>query len=417
MVNPRVDNPSGGPDQPTRRSLRNSRQSSARRLRRARVRVLTASIPTLTVAAVALTGLGATSLTIAARTEPDDAATIAARHRIPATDAPVSHPRRAAPTRTRPAAAPSSPAPTKAPTAAPTASASPSPTVSTTSPAPTASAGTLFTGTPALENWTLGSSSLYRKVTHAGSTAVGGQSDSAATDGKALALTIPAGTGSSPANAAEVDSKASYLYGSFSSRVRTADCANQPATGAVTGIFTYGNDGRDHDGDGIIDNSEIDVEILCARPDILNLTIWTDYDENSDAQQRVSRVIDLKAGRILSTCYLTSFDGSCTELSGAENSPATVPAVAGFDSSTKYHDYRIDWTADRVNFSVADDTGQSVTLWDYQGPTTRIPHTSSAYLVNLWHTDDWTPEGSSSATRSPESALTAFVDSSSVTQP
>ena len=89
--------------------------------------------------------------------------------------------------------------------------------------------------------------------------------------------------------------------------------------------------------------------------------------------------------------------------------------VAGFDSSTSYHDYRIDWTADRVVFTASSDTGTPITLWDYQGPSSRIPQQPSQYLVNLWHTDDWTPDGRPSATQAPDSALAAFVDSSTVT--
>jgi hypothetical protein len=421
MVHRRVDNSANGPQQNTRRSLTAARRKSQLRLRRARTRILSASVPTLTITAVVLTGLGATSLTVAARSGGhDDTATIAARQRSAEADKPAARPKRPTPTPFRPAPTRSRPTKSTAPVTGPipsTSSRAEPGEAGTASTAPSDQGGNPFTGKVSLESWASSSSPLYSKVPHAGgSTAAGGQSHSEAADGKALALTIPAGIAASPGNGAEVESKASYLYGSFSSRIRTADCSRQPSTGAVTGIFTYGNDGRDHDGDGITDNSEIDVEILCARPDILNLTIWTDYDEGSHAQQRVSRVIDLKAGKILSTCYLTSFDGPCNPLSGAESQPSGVPAVAGFDSSAAYHDYRIDWTADRVVFTATDDDGKPVTLWDYQGPSTRIPQRSSQYLLNLWHTDDWTPESSPSANRSPDSALTAFVDSSTVTE-
>jgi beta-glucanase (GH16 family) len=417
MVHRRVDNSANGPEPHTRRSLNATRRRS--RLRRARTRILSASVSTLTVAAVVLTGLGATSLTVAARSSGhDDTATIASRRWIPPADRPGTRPQRPTPTLAGPAPTRSEPTRTTAPAAGPTTSTStavaPSSTV-TPSTEPADEADGPFTGAVSVEDWTSSSSRLYAQANRGGSGAAGGQSHDDALDGKALTLTIPADAGSSPGNAAEVESRASYRYGSFSSRVRTADCAQQRSTGAVTGIFTYGNDGRDHDGDGITDNSEIDVEILCARPDVLNLTIWTDYDEAGHAQQRVSRVIDLSAGKILSTCYLTSFDGPCSPLSGAQNRPSAVPAVAGFDSSASYHDYRIDWTAERVVFTVTDGTAKPITLWDYEGPSTRIPQQSSRYLLNLWHTDDWTPNGSPSATRPPQSPLSAFVDSSTVT--
>ena len=268
-----------------------------------------------------------------------------------------------------------------------------------------------------VENWAGSSSSLYTIQPRGGASAASGRSDPAAGDGKALELTIPQRAGATPDHAAEVESRKTYLYGSFSSRVRTADCSKQPRTGAVNGIFTYANDGRDHNGDGIADNAELDVEILCARPWEVNLSVWTDYEERDDGtapQKRVSRIVDLRTGRIVSTCYFTSFDGDCVAVSAAENQPASVPASPGFDSVGAYHDYRIDWSADRVVFS-ASVNGADRVLWDYRGPSRRIPHRAASYLVNLWHTADWTPEGLN-ATAAPTAPLTLRVDSSTVTR-
>jgi hypothetical protein len=241
----------------------------------------------------------------------------------------------------------------------------------------------------------------------------GGVSDAAAQDGKALNLTIPAGAGANPANAAEVATNKEFTTGSFSSRVRTADCSAQPNTGAVTGIFTFGNDGTDQDGDGLTDNSEIDIEVLCARPDVLNLTIYTDYDDATAKSRRVSRLVDLKAGKVLSTCYYTDFSGTCKEtLTGTQASPATVPAIAGFDSSKSYNDYRIDWTRTGVKFTLTPTSGSAITLWDYQGPADRIPARPASYLVNLWHTSDWAAEGRPNSVAAPTAPLTVAVDSS-----
>lgn len=278
-------------------------------------------------------------------------------------------------------------------------------------------AGGDFQGTPENEDWAGNATSLYTEYARGGSSVTSGVSDSAAGDGKALNLTIPAGAGSSPGNAAEVASKEQFLYGSFSSRVKTADCSGQQKTGAVTGIFTYGNDGTDQDGDGLTDNSEIDIEVLCARPDVVNLTIYTDYADSTAQSQRVSRIVDLKAGKVLSTCYYTDFSGNCVEvLSGDQNSPATVPAIAGFDSSTSYNDYRIDWTQDRVLFTLTDGSGQETTLWDYQGPSERIPHRPASYLVNFWHTSDWAAEARPGSVQPPTAPLTVSVDSSTTTR-
>jgi beta-glucanase (GH16 family) len=261
------------------------------------------------------------------------------------------------------------------------------------------------------ENWDRTTSQDFILVPLGGSTVRGGQPDSLALDGKAATLAIRKGAGSTPANAAEVETKRQFRYGSFTSRVRTADCSSQPTTGAVTGIFTYGNDGRDGDGDGLTDNSELDVEVLCARPDELHLSIWTDYRDSDEAQQRVSRIVNLRTGTITSTCYATSF-GSCQPLSGAESSPTAVSAVPDFDSAKRYYDYRIDWSADRVVFTVTAG-GKEITLWDYRGPAQRIPRGNAAYMVNLWHTDNWSPDGMSAVSK-PTAPLTVSVDSSTV---
>ncbi len=299
--------------------------------------------------------------------------------------------------------------PTTAPTTPPT-----SPSATTAPAAPVANP--VFAGKANTEDWASNVSALYQKYARGGSSVTGGVSDSAAKDGKALNLTIPAGAGASPGNAAEGASKEQFLYGSFSSRVKTADCSAQPQTGAVTGIFTYGNDGRDHDGDGLTDNSEIDIEVLCGRPEVINLTIYTDYEASTEKSQRVSRIIDLRQGKVISTCYYTDFSGNCIEtLSGKESSPATVPAIPGFDSSKAYYDYKIDWTKDAVKFTIKDDAGKETTLWDYQGPSERIPHRPAGYLVNFWHTNSWAAHERPNTTKSPTSPLTVSVDSSTST--
>ncbi|GAB3244168.1 glycoside hydrolase family 16 protein [Kineosporia babensis] len=282
----------------------------------------------------------------------------------------------------------------------------------TTNTAPAAA----FAGETNTEEWAGNASSLYQKYARGGSSVTGGVNDAAAKDGKALNLTIPAGAGASPSNAAEVASKEQFLYGSFSSRVKTADCSAQPETGAVTGIFTYGNDGTDQDGDGLTDNSEIDIEVLCGRPDVINLTIYTDYEASTEKSQRVSRIVDLRQGKVISTCYYTDFSGNCVEnLTGEQSSPATVPAIKDFDSSKAYYDYRIDWTEQNVKFTITDEAGEEITLWDYQGPAERIPSRPAGYLVNFWHTNSWAAHERPKTIKSPTAPLTVSVDSSTST--
>src|SRR5512145_642649 len=169
--------------------------------------------------------------------------------------------------------------------------------------------------------------------------------DAAARDGSALLLTLGANPDPRPAGGAEVGTNARFGFGTFASRLRTADCAGQSNAGVVTGLFTYFNDGKDTTGDGLPDNSEIDFEWLCAEPETIYLTIWTDYRDNDNAQKRVGRAINLATGTILYTCYYTAF-GDCTEtLKGVEAVPSTISVLAGYDSSSSYYEYGFDWKA------------------------------------------------------------------------
>jgi hypothetical protein len=75
--------------------------------------------------------------------------------------------------------------------------------------------------------------------------------DHDALDGWSLKLTLnpnaKRGVGGSPA----AQTKSRYKYGTYWARVKTANCSAQPKAGVVTGIFTYFNDGADHNGNGL----------------------------------------------------------------------------------------------------------------------------------------------------------------------
>jgi len=193
-----------------------------------------------------------------------------------------------------------------------------------------------------------------------------------------------------------------YQFGAYWSRVKAGNCSNQPRAGVVTGIFTYYNDGQDRNGNGVVDNLEIDFEFLCASPYIVHLSIWTDYEDKPAGTEfkQVYRTINLRTGQIISQCYRERF-GYCGVGSPDENyelttpeeaSPPSVQAIPGFDSSTEYYEYGILYEEARVAFILRNQGGQEYLLWDYRNAT-RIPkvHTMH-YLLNLWHTNNWWPE-------------------------
>jgi hypothetical protein len=214
-----------------------------------------------------------------------------------------------------------------------------------------------------------------------------------------------------PAGASEVGTNERVQFGTYSSRLRTADCSGQPNAGVVTGFFTFFNDGSDSNADGLPDNSEIDFEWLCAAPEILYLTMWTDYRDSDSAQKRVSRGVNLSTGTILYTCYYTSFGDCAQTLSGAEATPSTVAALAGYNSSAAYYEYGIDWASDRVVWWMRNPQGtDQIVLWDYRGPKARITQVPAALLTNVWHTSDWPPDGQPNAIQAPTQPVPGWVD-------
>ncbi len=257
------------------------------------------------------------------------------------------------------------------------------------------------------ENWAGTSSSSFDFWPRAGSTVTSGVHDTGAVDGSALRLTLAAKPQPRPSGGAEVSSKSAVKYGTFELRAKTADCSAQPNAGVVTGLFTYANDGHDHDGDGITDNSEIDIEVLCAQPEVLWLTIWTDYVDGG-AQRRVSRVVNVRTGQITDTCYHESFE-DCHALSGTEAQPSTIAAHPSFNSATAYHEYGFTWNSTGVRYWVVLD-GTPVILWDYRGPAQRVPSQPSQFLQNVWHTTDWTPPDHPGALQRPTAPVVACVD-------
>jgi hypothetical protein len=253
-------------------------------------------------------------------------------------------------------------------------------------------------------NWTSATQAYFHKVSSPHEVAA--VADPAANDGSALRLRLNARPAPNPGGGVEISSNTTYGFGDYRSRLKTANCAGQTRAGVITGFFTYFNDGSDWDGDGIPDNSEIDVEWLCAQPEVVYLTIYTDYAEGN--LRKTSRVINLRTGQILSTCFSRYF-GDCVGVSAAENQPTSVPAIPNYDSSTEFFEYGFTWSRNAVTFDLVNRDGSRVVLWDYRGPADRIPTRNALYLTNVWHTNNWDPIGFP-ARDQPTSTVAALLD-------
>jgi len=275
-------------------------------------------------------------------------------------------------------------------------------------------AGLVFAdGSPFTEQWTAATSAFFNFLPQGGSTITSNVADAGASDGKIVDLTLPAFAASSPNGGPNLQSSVLYGFGTYEGRFKTADCSMQPNTGAISGFFNYMNDGTDQDGDGIKDNIEIDFEWLCAEPNAFWMTMWTDFQESPLAMRRVYREVDLATGQIRRTCYSEGY-GACTQdLTGSptEGSPSTIAALPGYNSATAYYTFGFTWLSNRTTwYYYHPSTGQKIILWDYQGPTVRIPQRSAYYMMNLWHTNNWSPTGMPGAVEQPNSARHLKVD-------
>jgi hypothetical protein len=270
-------------------------------------------------------------------------------------------------------------------------------------------------GTVFNEQWTGATSPYFNFLPNGGSTITSGVSDSGATDGKVVQLTLPAFANASPNGGPNLQSPTLYKFGTYEARYKAADCSAQPSTGAISGFFTYVNDGTDTNGNGIADNSEIDFEILCAEPNVIWLTQWTDFQSSPLAMKRIYRELDLASGTIRQTCYSEGY-GTCTQdLTGSatEGSPSTLTPLPGFNSGKAYYTYGFTWLTNRVTWYIINPANnQKIILWDYAGPTTRITQRAAYYMFNLWHTNNWSPPGMG-ATAAPNPALNMYIDMAS----
>ncbi len=189
-----------------------------------------------------------------------------------------------------------------------------------------------------------------------------------------------AGAGRGP----EIISNHFTHFGSYASRLRIPDVKNsQPNVGAVVGYFTYHVDKEP----GL---SEIDYEWLLADPEIIYIGTWTGH---RGKLKRIGRTINMAKGIIYNTEYKERPGDNNRPLTGEQSQPETVPAIEGFNASSKFYTYGFDWHPDRIRWwMIHPQTADTVVLWDYKGSLEGIPQNKTHYRMNFWHTDSWPVE-------------------------
>lgn len=199
-----------------------------------------------------------------------------------------------------------------------------------------------------------------------------GVANTAASDGIVGNLTRTGGQAQLGTDGAEeIVSQRQFSFGTFRYRASLAACASTEEV--VNGLFTYFNDGSLAP-DGLVINREVDIEILCGEPYFINLTIWTEYTDDSHFENQ-SRVLDTRTG----TLYVYANDSEGTE-TGTENHPEL--AIPGFPQAGTFYEMGFTWAADHLTYYLWNGSTQ-LTLWDATD-TTRIPQAPMLQHFNIW---------------------------------
>lgn len=219
-----------------------------------------------------------------------------------------------------------------------------------------------------------------------------GAPESGAGDGLVAALHypgIPSNTSSdmtSPAYAEQIRTTQQFGYGTYTYRVKLPSCL--PSEGLVNGLFTYWNNGSDLNGNGMIDNSELDVEVLCAEPNIIYLTIWTDYTDDEHFS-KVTRLLDVTTGEYYQTSPGQEKNNWGLNSYGLwKDSSGRLVSIPDFSAVEEWITFKVVWRSTSVSYSM-NYRGTEYALWTYSDPA-HIPSHAAPMMFNLWHNAiDW----------------------------
>ena len=228
---------------------------------------------------------------------------------------------------------------------------------------------------------------------HATGSIAFGVSSAAASDGMVATLTRAGGqTPIGVSGAEEIVSRRQFSFGTFRYHAQLASCASTEE--AVNGLFTYFNDGTTAS-DGLVVNREVDIEILCGEPWLINLTIWTEYTDDTHLKNQ-SRVVDTRTGTV--TIYADDTSGN---QAGTESHPEL--ALPGFPSNGTYYELGFTWAPDHLRYFVSNG-GTYVTLWTATDAT-RIPQAPMEQHFNLWAPGQHWSTGDSAAVPAHDATL------------
>jgi len=284
-------------------------------------------------------------------------------------------------------------------------------------------AGTDNTGTPQppdepnvispyIDDDFAGSSSIWKLPTNTTPGSVTfAYADPAAEDGRSVRILFGGNPSFGPSdkvgpnNSKDITLNEKLGYGIYKFRVKPATCSASDEE-MITGIFIYANNGSDANGNGMIDNNEIDVEFACSLPSTFWLTVWTDYQEKDGVEKakRQTRRIRFTDGTYKDTVQ-NGTKSTITETKG--NLPASLKD-ASFDQRAQYLTLGFEWRASFVRFFI-EKNGEEIDLWNMSNQS-YLPAAPAYFLVNLWHARSIWSSPESALADYPKSDVTVLVD-------
>jgi hypothetical protein len=194
-----------------------------------------------------------------------------------------------------------------------------------------------------------------------------------------------------PEATTEIASKQRFSFGTFRTRLAFGKC--RPTEDVVNAAIGYFSDGSsDSNQNGITDDLEINLQVLCGNPNYLFLTVFTDYqsgDAGPDQFRKLSRVIDFSNGNLFDTPAADKEGFVMTGTEAGFVQPALIAPGAFYEVGFEWHQASL-----RFFMQLG---GQDQTLWTITDPA-HIPQQPLKMVFNLRHTaSHWYPATGSAA--------------------
>jgi hypothetical protein len=181
----------------------------------------------------------------------------------------------------------------------------------------------------------------------------------------------------------ELSTQDRFPFGVFRTRLAFGSCASSEE--AVQAFLGYFSNGRDNDGDGIVDEQLISMQVLCGAPGRLYLTVFTDYQETPTLRfRKLSRVIDFSTGTYAETPR-SDQDGY-----GPDQAEPALMLPEMFTPGTMY-EIGFEWHTASLRF-FAQQGGAERDLWTLD-VAERIPQEPLHIVYHAWHpATHWYPD-------------------------